>query len=109
MEKDYEYEKELKENPPVEIEELPVRPGELLFHKMNEGDRFQLLTRYMNDLAVFSKNQMVLLTQCVSLLRYICEEMGIDVAKKEKETAAKMKKQIEDSIEESKKKLTTKD
>lgn len=102
------YEKELKENPPIEVEELPKRPGELWFASLSDGEKFQLVTRYLNDIAVFNKNDTLLLAQIVNLLKYICEHLGIDVAKKEKETTAKMKKVIEDNIEEAKQKLKRK-
>lgn len=99
------YEEELKENPPVSVKELPYRPGELIFAEMPEGDKFQLLVRYMNDIATFDKNSVILLAQAVQLLKYICESLGIDVVEKEKETTKKMKEQIEREIEEAKEKI----
>ena len=99
---DKEYEKELKDNPPIMVEELPLRPGELVFTDMPEGDKFQLLIRYFNDVATFNKNQTILLAQLTQLVKYVCEHLGIDVQAKEKETTKKLQAQIEQSIKESK-------
>lgn len=105
---DKEYEKELKENPPIMVENLPLRPNELVFTKMPKGDKFQLLIRYLNDIATFDKNQTILLAQLTTLVKYICEHLGIDVVAKEKETSRKIKDQIEQNIKDSKEKLAGK-
>jgi hypothetical protein len=102
---DKEYEKELKDNPPIMVESLPLRPGELVFTDMPEGDKFQLLIRYLNDVATFNKNQTILLAQLTQLVKYVCEHLGIDVQAKEKETTRKFQEQIEKNIKESKEKL----
>lgn len=102
---DKEYLKALEENPPVKVDKLPLRPNELVFSDMPDGDKFQLLIRYLNDVATFDKNQTILLAQLTTLVKYICEHLGIDVVAKEKESSRKIKDQIEQNIQDSKEKI----
>lgn len=102
---DKEYLKALEKNPPVKVKELPLRPNELVFSDMSDGDKFQLLIRYLNDVATFDKNQTILLAQLTTLVKYICEHLGIDVVAKEKESSRKIKDQIEQNIQDSKEKI----
>lgn len=95
----------MTEKEPILVKELPKRPGELVFNELDDGDKYQLLIRYFNDIATFDKNTVFLLAQTVQLLKYICEHLGIDIIAKEKETTAKIKKQIDEKIEESKEKI----
>ena len=85
----------LEENPPIKMDKLPYAPGEVLFTELSDGDKFQLLARFLGDISVYNKNVVFLTAQCVSMLKWLCEANGIDVVAKEKENTKIMKENIE--------------
>lgn len=99
------YEEELKNNPPKIIDELPKTPGEVYFGKLSEDDKFQLVTRYLNDICSINKSTLQITADLYVLLEFICEKLGIDVKAKKQELARKIKAQMDEKIEKSKEEL----
>lgn len=99
------YEQQLKENPPKYIEELDRRPGEVDFSKLNDGDKFQVLTRYLNDLCSINKSNLQITADLYVIVEFICEKLGIDIKAKKQELAKKYKAQMEQNIKDSKEQL----
>jgi len=97
------FKKAYEEHPPVVEEVLGWQPGELIVGELNENDKFQLTTRYLNDIAVYLKNEVHLQLRIEKLLTFLCEAQGINVQAKFREDAKKQAELMEKSIEESKK------
>lgn len=99
------YEEELKANPPKVINELPKKPGEIVFSELKEGDRFQVLTRYLSDIATMLRSLVQLQADEYVLTEFICEKLGIDVKKKKQELVKKLMGDMDKKIEDSKQEL----
>lgn len=90
---------------PVFINELEYGEGEVVFSHLNEGDKFQLLARYLNDNCSFLKSILQVTADLYVLVEFICANMGIDVQKAKKELAEKYKKEMEEKLKKSKEQL----
>lgn len=67
---------------PVYVEQLKPLPSELMFCNLSDGEKFQILVRYLNDLAVFNKNTMALLSTLVNYVAVLSAKVhGVDVDK----------------------------
>lgn len=80
---------------PVYVEKLKLLPKELYFGKLTEGEQFQILVRYLNDLAVFNKNMMSLLatlTNYVAIISKVALNVDVD------EEMEKIHKEFENQI-----------
>ena len=99
------YEEELKNNPPKIIEELPKTPGDVYFGKLDENDKFQLVTRYLNDICSINKSTLQIVADLYVLIEFLCEANGIDVKAKKQELAKKIKAQMEENIKKSKEQI----
>lgn len=100
---DPEVKKAYEKNPPLVEDVLAWQPGELIVSELSENDKFQLLSRYLNNISVYLKNEVHLQLRIEKLLTFLLEAQGIDVQAKFKEDAEKQAKLIEQRIEESKK------
>lgn len=80
---------------PVYVEKLKLLPKELYFGNLTEGEQFQILVRYLNDLAVFNKNMMSLLatlTNYVAIISKVALNVDVD------EEMEKIHKEFENQI-----------
>lgn len=100
---DAEFKKAYKENPPIVEETLAWQPGELIVGELSENDKYQLLSRYLNNISVYLKNEVHLQLRIEKLLTFLLEAQGVDVQAKFREDAKKQAELIESRIEESKK------
>lgn len=100
---DAEFKKAYKENPPVVEEKLAWQPGELIVGELSENDKYQLLSRYLNNISVYLKNEVHLQLRIEKLLTFLLEAQGVDVQAKFREDAKKQAELIESRIEETKK------
>lgn len=98
-----EFKKAYKENPPVIEDVLAWQPGELIVGELSENDKFQLISRYLNNISVYLKNEVHLQLRIEKLLTFLLEEKGIDVNAKFREDAQRQAELVEKRIEESKK------
>lgn len=87
-------EKEQKKQPIV-VEKLDKTPDKIDFSKLDEGDKFQLTTRYLNELCSISKSNLQITADLYILIEFICEKLGIDVKAKKLELAEKIRAQQE--------------
>lgn len=99
------YEKELEQNPPKHIEKLDLRPGEVVFGNLSEGERFQVLTRYLNDLCSINKSTLQIIADQYVLIEFLCAKLGINVAEQKKELVKKIKAQQEEQLRQAKEEL----
>lgn len=91
-------EKEQLEQPkPIVVEELDKSGDKVDFSKLNEGDKFQLTTRYLNDLCSITKSTLQIVADIYILLEFICEDKGINVKAKKLELAEKVRAQMEEN------------
>jgi hypothetical protein len=97
--------KQLTENPPIEISELQINPGEVVFSKLSQGEQFQVTTRYLNDICTYLKNITFFEMKSNQYLKWLCEQQGVDIKAKEKETTEKLKAQMDAQLQASKDKL----
>lgn len=82
---------------PVIVDELKLLPKELYFGNLKDGDQFQILVRYLNDLAVFEKNIMSLLATISSYIAIISKNaFNFDVD----DEINKLKSELENQIKE---------
>ena len=100
-------EKEQLEQEPKQIvlTELDKSSDRVDFSKLSEGDKFQVTTRYLNDLCSITKSTLQIVADAYILLEFICEEKGINVKAKKLELARKMKAQMEENEKQLKKQL----
>ena len=87
------------------IKELPKGEGEVYFGEMNDADKFQLITRYLNDLCSINKSTLQIVADLYVLMEFLCEKLGIDVRAKKMELAKKIKGQLDENIKKSKEQL----
>ena len=95
-----------KQQTPIILTELDKTTDKVDFSQLPDGDKFQLLCRYMNDVCSINKSTLQILADVYVLLEFICEKEGINVKAKKMELAKKIKAQMEENIEKSKKELT---
>ena len=100
---DAEFKKAYEKNPPVVEETLGWQPGELIVGELSENDKYQLLSRYLNNISVYLKNEVHLQLRIEKLLTFLLEAQGINVQEKFREDAKKQAELVEQRIEESKK------
>ena len=63
------------------IEELPHLQGELDVRELPDGDKFQLLIRYLNNFIAYLKNILVSVNSVDTSIYAIANEKGIDIDK----------------------------
>ena len=93
-----EYKKALEENPPKIIEKLDFGPGEIVFSKLHYGERFQVITQYLNDICSITKSMLQITADQYVIIEFLCKKLGIDVAKEKRELAEKIQKQQEEEL-----------
>ena len=96
---------ENEEKKVVIIEELERGEGEVDFSKLNDGDKFQLLTRYLNDICSITKSMLQITADQYVLIELVCKKLGIDVKAEKQELVKKYKAQMEENIQKSKQEL----
>lgn len=87
------------------VEKLDRFDGEVDFSKLNEGDKFQLLTRYFNDLCAITKSVLQITADQYVLIELICKKMGIDVKAEKQALVKKYKAQMDENIRKGKEAL----
>ena len=87
------------------IENLERGDGEVDFSKLPDGDKFQLLTRYLNELCSITKSLLQIQADEYVLVEFICKKLGIDVKHEKAELAKKIKAQMDENIRAEKEKL----
>lgn len=102
---DPEQAKAFENNLPHIVETLEYFAGEGVVSQLNDGDKFQFLTRYLNDFGVLLRNILHFELRIEKLLTFIAEGNGIDVKKAFKDDAAKQAELLDKRIEESKEQL----
>ena len=93
-----EYKKALEENQPKIIEKLDFGPGEIVFSKLDDGERFQVITRYLNDICSITKSMLQITADQYVIIEFLCKKLGVDVAKEKRELAEKIQKQQEEEL-----------
>lgn len=94
-----------KQETQIVLTELDKTTDKVDFSKLPEGDKFQVLCRYLNDVCSINKSTLQIMADLYVLMEFICEHLGIDVKKKKMELARQLKAQMDKNIEESKKQL----
>jgi uncharacterized FlgJ-related protein len=89
----------------VVIDQLERGDGEVDFSKLNDGDKFQLLTRYLNDICSITKSMLQITADQYVLIELVCKKLGIDVKAEKQELVKKYKAQMEENIQKSKEAL----
>lgn len=105
IEKDKEFVKAYKQNPPQVAEKLQWQPGEQIVSELDEKDLIQLLSRYLNNDGVYVKNILHLLLRIEKELSWLLERFGVDINAKFKEDAKLQAELIEKRLAESKEAL----
>lgn len=99
----------MKDNTPkneqIVLTELDKSKDRVDFSKLSEGDKFQVLTRYLNDVCSIAKSQLQITADGYILLEFICEKLGIDVKAKKEELTKKIQEQYERAEREAKEAL----
>lgn len=96
----------MKENKTQNIlKELPKVDGELIVSQLSKEDLIQLGARYFNDICTYLKNIVLFEAQTSQMVKWLCEKEGIDVNALRRETAAKMREQMDKNIEKSKEEI----
>lgn len=96
----------MKENKTQNIlKELPKVDGELIVSQLSKEDLIQLGARYLNDICTYLKNIVLFEAQTSQMVKWLCEKEGIDVNALRRETAAKMREQMDKNIEKSKEEI----
>ena len=70
------------------LDDLPHIPGELDVRDLSDGDKFQLLIRYLNNISLYLKNSMLGINSLDIAVHILGKAMGVDIEKlKEKAQA----------------------
>lgn len=104
-EKEITPEESSKEKNVVVVEELERFDNEVDFSKLSEGDKFQLVTRYFNDICSITKSVLQIVADQYVLVEFICKKLGIDVKAEKQELVKKYKAQMEENIKKGKEAL----
>lgn len=99
------YLSELDKNPANHVANLPERPGEIWFDKLTDGEKFQVLTRYLGDIAAFNQSQLQINADLYILMEFVCEKMGIDIKAKKQELVKRYKADQEEQLKQIKEEL----
>ena len=94
-----------KEQEQIILTELDKSSDKVDFSQLPDGDKFQVLARYLNDVCAINKSTLQIVADLYVVLEFICENMGIDVRAKKAEMARRIKGQMEQNIKESKEQL----
>ena len=78
------------------MEKLDKTPDKVDFSKLDEGDKFQLTVRYLNELCSINKSNLQITADLYILIEFICEKLGIDVKAKKIELAEKIRAKQEE-------------
>ena len=97
--------KKEQEQNPIILTELDKSTDKVDFSQLNDGDKFQVLCRYLNDVCSINKSTLQIVADLYVLLEFICEHEGIDVKAKKQELARKIQEKMDLDIENSKKEL----
>ena len=89
----------------VVVKELERFNGEVDFSKLSDEDKFQLLTRYFNDICAITKSMLQITADQYVLIELICKKMGIDVKAEKQALVKKYKAQMEENIQKGKEAL----
>ena len=87
------------------LKELPKINGELIISQLSKEDLIQLGARYLNDICTYLKNVVLFEAQNAQMIKWLCEKQGIDVNALRRETAEKMREQIDKNIDNAKDKI----
>lgn len=89
----------------IVLTELDKKNDAVDFSQLPEGDKFQVITRYLNDVCSINKSTLQIVADLYVLLEFICEKMGIDVKAKKTELAKRIKAQMDEDLKKAKKQL----
>ena len=95
----------MEEKKIIYIDKLERLDGEVDFSKLSKEDLIQLATRYANDFATYLKNIVLFQAQQTEMLKWLCENNGIDVNAKRKKTAKLLKEKMAQTEKETKEKI----
>lgn len=84
---------------------IALEEGEFDFRELNEKDRFQCLTRYLNNLCAYNNSLLQIVADQYVIIEMMAKKMGIDVRAEKNEIAKKMKEQIDLEAEKAKQAL----
>ena len=59
----------------VIVDQLERMNGEVDFSKLSDGDKFQLLTRYLNDICSITKSMLQITADQYVLIELICKKI----------------------------------
>jgi len=104
-EKDKQFVKAYKENPPVVADKLQWQPGEQIISELELKDLAQLFSRYLNNDGVYTKNILHLLIRIEKELTWLLERFDVNVNTKFKEDAKAQAELLEQRLQESKEAL----
>lgn len=93
------------EQKPIILTELDKSADKVDFSNLPDGDKFQVLCRYLNDVCSINKSTLQIVADLYVLLEFICDKMGIDVKAKKMELANRIQAQMEQNIKEGKEQL----
>lgn len=79
----------------IVLKELDKSNDRVDFSKLSNGDKFQVLTRYLNDLCSMEKSMLQIVADQYILIEFMCKKMGIDVKAEKEELTKKIQEQFE--------------
>lgn len=88
--------------------EILLVPNEVDFKALKSGDKFQLLTRYLNDICTYLKNITTFEAETSLLLKFLCEKQGIDIEEEKRKITEKTLEELKLKEEQTKEKLENK-
>ena len=84
------------------LKKLSPNKDEMYVGGLSEEDKFQLLSRYFNNFAIYLQGILQLSAELYNIVKWIAEGQGIDIKAKQLEVARKTKEQMEEKIKQSK-------
>ena len=88
--------------------EILLVPNEVDFKVLKSGDKFQLLTRYLNDICTYLKNVATFEAETSLLLKFLCEKQGINIEEEKRKITEKTLEELKLKEEQLKENLENK-
>ena len=80
----------------IVLYELDKSKDRVDFSKLPQGDQFQVLTRYLNDMCSFARSTLQIAADTEVLLEFIAKKLGINIAEERQKLVAEMQKKMEE-------------
>lgn len=88
-----------------EVKEITLSEGELYVGNLSDGDKFHLLTQYLNNQGAMIRGLLQINAQLLQGIRILCENQGINWDKAIADLSRRTYKKLEEDIKKQKEEI----